>query len=79
MHLFTPYADEWKMETSHVEIAAKLFAQDYGKQENRGAQSKLLLFLYAKRILAEKKSIIRKLKYKDLLAAGTAESQIALE
>ena len=80
MQLFTPYADEWKMETSHIETAAKLFAQDYGKQENRGAQSKLLLFLYAKGILADEKfEYERTNTFKALLKAKTDNLKKALQ
>jgi hypothetical protein len=77
MHLFTPYADEWKLETSHIETAAKLFAQDYGKEEKRA--SKLLLFLYAKGILVAKSSVVRKAEFDELLTAKTTESKKALE
>lgn len=76
--LFAKYAKEWKLESGDIEVAAQLFTKDYG---NEGAQtpSKLLLFLYAKRILAEEDPIIRKAEFEDLLAADTAELEKALE
>lgn len=65
MQLFTPYVEEWKLETSDIETAAKLFAQDYGKKRKRGAPtpSKLLLFLYAKGILTAESSVVRKAEF----------------
>lgn len=77
MSLFTPYADEWKLEESDIETAAKLYAKDCG--ENWRAPSKLLLFLYAKGILAEKKSSIRRDEFEELLAAETHKLKKGLE
>ena len=70
--LFTPYADEWKLEESDNKTAAELFAQDYKKKRKRNATtpSKLLLFLYAKGTLAEEDSVIRKRKFGSVFAAG---------
>jgi hypothetical protein len=79
MNLFTPYADEWNLETSDIERAEKLYAQDYGK---RGATTpnKLLLFLYAKGILAEEKfEYERTNTFKALLNAKTDNLKKALE
>jgi hypothetical protein len=77
MHLFTPYADEWKLETSDIERAEKLFAQDYGTENTN--PTKLLLFLYAKGILPAKSSVVRKAEFQEILAAETTESKKALE
>jgi hypothetical protein len=81
MHLFTPYAVEWKLEESDINTAAQLFAQDYGKKRKRGATipSKLLLFLYAKGILVAKSSVVRKAEFEELLAAETTDARKALE
>jgi len=80
-NLFAKYAEEWKLESDDIEAAAQLFTKDYGKKRKRGAPtpSKLLLFLYAKGILVNKSSVVRKAEFEDLLAAGTAELKKALE
>jgi hypothetical protein len=77
--LFTPYAKEWKLEANDVEAAAQRFTRDPGTKRKRNGPSKLLLFLYAKRILAEEDSIIRKRKFELLLASETVELQHAFE
>ena len=81
MDIFTPFAEEWKLNDSDIKTAAQLFAQDYGKKRKRGATtpSKLLLFLYAKGILAAKSSVVRKAEFEELLAAETTNSMKALE
>ena len=82
MNFFTKYADEWKLEESDIERAEKLFAQDYGKKRKRGATtpSKLLLFLYAKGILAEEKfKNERTNTFQALLEAKTDKLEKALE
>jgi hypothetical protein len=75
--IFSPYADEWKLGKSEIERAEKLFAQDY-PQDYSQATSKLLLFLYAKGLLAKMKSVVRRTIFNDLLEAETPELQEAL-
>ncbi|KAI8899569.1 hypothetical protein BC833DRAFT_656925 [Globomyces pollinis-pini] len=77
MHLFTPYTDEWKLEESDIKTVAELFAQDYGTENTN--PTKLLLFLYAKGILAAKSSVVRKAEFQEILAAETTEAKKALE
>ena len=85
MQVFTPFAEEWKLEKSDIENAEKLFAEDYNEGEGKKRKrrttspSKLLLFLYAKGILAEEDSVIRKRRFKLLLAAETDKLKKALE
>ena len=89
MQLFTPFADEWKLQESDIKRAAELYAQDYRKKRKRNAKttntttatstSKLLLFLYAKGILSAKSSVVRKAEFQELLAARTDKLREALE
>ena len=75
--LFRSYADEWKLATSDVERGAELFTQDYGTENTD--PPKLLLFLYAKGILAAKSSVVRRTEFKDLLEANSDKLKKALE
>ena len=77
MALFTQYAEEWKLETSDIERAETLFAQDFGTENTN--PTKLLLFLYAKGILAARSSVVRIAEFKELFAAETTDSGKALE
>jgi hypothetical protein len=76
--IFEPFANEWKLEQSDIEAAARLYSQDFGKKRKRADPSKLLPFLYAKGILAKKSSVVRKAEFKELLAAETGELKEAL-
>ena len=81
MKLFKPYVDEWKMDKSDIDKAENLFVLDYGNKRKRVATtpSKLLLFLYAKGILAAKSSVVRKAEFEEILAGETAQLKKALE
>ena len=56
--LFEPFAEEWNLTESDIERASRLYALDDRTDRN---PSTLLLFLYAKGMLAEEKSAIRNL------------------
>jgi hypothetical protein len=77
--IFEPFVEEWKLEQSDIEAAARLYSQDYRKKRKRADPSKLLLFLYAKGILAEEESFFRKASFEGLFAAKTVKLQKALE
>lgn len=77
-NLFAEYAEEWKLESDDIKEATQLFTKDYGK--DAPPPSKLLLFLYAKRILAEEKfKNDRANTFKALLEAETDNRKKALE
>lgn len=77
--VFMPYAEEWNMTPADIETAAQLFVQDYGIMCKRSAPSKMLLFLYAKGMLASKSSAARKLEFEELLGAQTTDLGKALK
>ncbi|KAI8898807.1 hypothetical protein BC833DRAFT_588216 [Globomyces pollinis-pini] len=77
--LFTPYKEEWRLNEEEVEKAAELYAIDYPSSLKRKRkqleeldephqQNKLLMFLYAKGIMAAKSSVVRTNEFDELLA-----------
>jgi hypothetical protein len=74
--LFEPFIEEWNLTESDIERASRLYALDNRTERN---PSNLLLFLYAKGILAQKKSAIRTAEFNDLLDADSIELEKALE
>jgi hypothetical protein len=73
---FKSYKKDWGLDGDALEKAIDLYKEDYGEDDGSSA-SDLLLFLYAKGILAQKKSAWRRDEFEELLAGETDKSSKA--
>ena len=67
-------AEKWNLDNAAIQRAVTLYKQDYPEGDSPSLENELLPFLYAKGILAKEKSVIRKIKFEDLLEAEEADS-----
>ncbi|KAJ3220442.1 hypothetical protein HDU81_011433 [Chytriomyces hyalinus] len=73
-NIFSPYATEWELDEN--QMAAALARAEEDGVDTSLPQPKLLLFLYAKGILADKTAVVRKSMFHDLLH-GTSDISVA--
>jgi hypothetical protein len=81
--MFNNYAQDWRLNDQEIAEAVALFATDNPttprRKRKRFTPNKLLLFLYAKQILAEESSLVRSDKFKRLLKGETSKLREALQ
>lgn len=78
-YLFADLKEEWNLDQVAIQRASDLYSADYSAYQEGSEPSKLLLFLYAKGILAQKSSVVRKNEFESLLHHQTSELEKALE
>ena len=75
---FRVWEGEWNLEEEDIQEAAQLYSLDYTTDEFQGdlndPQNKLLLFLYAKRILGSEDLFFRKGSFESVLTGRKTEA-----